>query len=383
MSIDLKTLILLNSVLAIVSAIMLTINWAMNRKVKGTKEWSITLWCWAFSMLLILFRGVWPPIITVVLSNGLVVIGSFYMLLGISRYHHSKAIPRLIEFFITALMFFGFYYYSLIDVNVHNRVLLLTTFSALIKFTALYLLIPTIRNFTAVGIMLAIGFIVHGLFFTYHSFIGAFGPSELANFQLQQTTIQLLIEVFLFMIWFTVSATMLTNVILQKGLKRLAFHDTLTGLLNRRSVIDKSEDFLSNGIGSNFSLLVLDLDNFKIVNDTYGHAIGDKVIQNFAKIVSAELRDLDVFGRIGGEEFLISLPNTNIDQAELIAKRICKAVRNGSINCDGKKVDNTVSIGIDSTVVGNNTNLADLMIKADKAMYKAKENGRNRVESNH
>jgi len=256
-NIDIPTLILLSAALGMVASVMLTINWAMNRHVAGTKEWSITLWCWALSMLLIMFRGVWSPIITVVISNGFVVIGSFYMLLGISRYHDKKGIPRWFEAVITVLMLFGFYYYSLVDVDEKNRILLLTSFSAIIKFVALYMLIPTLKKFTGVGTLMAIGFIVHGLFFSYHSLLGAFGPADLADVQLQQTTIYLLFEVFLFMLWFTVSATMLTNVALHRGLKKMAYRDSLTGLLNRRSLFERFDGIIGDISVPGFSVLMI------------------------------------------------------------------------------------------------------------------------------
>jgi len=378
--IDLPTLIILNGALGIVASIMLTTNWAMNRDVKGTKEWSIALWCWAFSMLLLLARGSWPPFITVVCANGLVVIGSFYMLLGISKYHEKNNFPRWLEAIVTVLMMIGFYYYSMVDIDVQKRVLLLTSFSAIIKFAALYFLIPTIKKFTGVGTLMAIGFIVHGLFFSYHSYLGAFGPEEYAAVQLQQTTIYLLIEVFLFMLWFTVSATMLTNVYLQRGLKRLAYRDTLTGLLNRRSLFESCEQIINNQKILKFSLLMIDLDKFKNINDTYGHAVGDKILIHFVSIASKELGVTDVFGRIGGEEFVIVIPNTNHDESQSIANRICTSIRNSFISHNNEKISYTVSIGIVSISNNSNVNLSEIIHNADKAMYQAKQKGRDRIE---
>jgi diguanylate cyclase (GGDEF)-like protein len=378
MLIDLKTLVLLNSALGLVASIMLTINWSMNQKVKGTREWAVTLWCWSFSMVLLLLRGTWPPLLTVVLSNGLVVIGSLFLLSGLSKYHYRGHIPWWLVLLVSVLMFYGFYYFSEIDVNIRKRILLLTSFSALVKFTALYLLIPTLKRFTAVGIVMAFGFIVHGLFFTYHSYLGAFGPADLANVQLQKTTILLMVEVFLFMLWFTVSATMLTNVVLQTDLKRIAYRDTLTGVLNRRSILEMSELSIEKYENSNFSLLILDLDKFKDINDNFGHAAGDKVLQAFASTVGSELRESDFFGRIGGEEFLISLPQTDLNQAELIADRICKAVNGSTVNCDGKNIEYTVSIGVDSLKTHEKSSLSELIMHADKAMYIAKSTGRNK-----
>ena len=379
MLIDLKTLVVLNSALALVSATMLTINWGMNQKVKGTREWAVTMWCWAFSMILLLFRGKWPGLLTVVLSNGLVVVGSLYLLIGLSRYHYSNGLPRWFTVFITLIMCFGFYYYSEIDLDIKKRVLLLTSFSAVVKFTALYFLIPTIKRFNAIGTVMALGFMVHGLFFSYHAYLGAWGPVANADIQLQQTTVLLMVEVFLFMLWFTVSATMLTNVVLQRDLKRIADRDTLTGVLNRRSVLELSEISIDKCEGSFFSLLVLDLDRFKDINDQFGHAAGDTILQSFTATVSAELRELDIFGRIGGEEFLIALPHTDVSQAVLIADRICQAVNGSPVDFVGQKIEYTVSIGIETINVDKNSDLSKVIVHADKAMYMAKSTGRNKV----
>ena len=378
MLIDLKTLVLLNSALGLVAAVMLTINWWMNQKVKGSKEWALTLWSWAISMLLLLMRGQWPDVLTVLVSNGLVVIGSLFLLSGISRYHSSNGIPTWLQLFIILMMCFGLYYYAEIDLDVRKRVLLLTSFSAVVKFTALYYLIPTIKRFTAVGIVMALGFMVHGLFFTYHAYLGMWGPVAFADTQLQQTTTLLMLEVFLFMLWFTVSATMLTNVALQTDLKRIAYRDTLTGVLNRHSVLELSTDSIEKCIGSCFSLLILDLDRFKDINDRYGHAVGDQVLQSFTDTVSHELREVDIFGRTGGEEFLIALPDTDAKQAEMIADRICKAVKNSSVDCEGQKIEYTVSIGIKTINAERDSDLTQVILHADKAMYAAKSTGRNK-----
>ena len=108
MLIDLKSLVLLNSALSLVSAIMLTINWRMNQTVKGTKQWALTLWCWAISLIMLLFREHWPDI--VILANWFVVVGSLFLLSGISEYHYTKGIPKWISIAISLLMFYGFYY---------------------------------------------------------------------------------------------------------------------------------------------------------------------------------------------------------------------------------------------------------------------------------
>lgn len=380
-NIDIPTLILVNGALGSVAAVMLTINWIMNPTIPGTKEWCITLWCWAFSMLLLLPRGEWSPVVTIVIANGLVVVGSFYMLLGLSRYNQEARIPKSVEIIITALMFIGFYYFAILEPNLKNRFILLITFSAIAKFTALYFLWPTLKRFTAIGFVMGVGFFMHGLFFAYNAVKLMLIPEKMAPDQISETTIMLLMEVFLFMLWFTVSSSMLTNIVLQRGLKRLAYHDPLTGLLNRRSLFERCNNLIQASRVKQLSVLMLDLDYFKSINDKYGHVAGDKVLKHFVDIVSNELREFDLFGRIGGEEFLIAIPDVGEETTSTIAKRICTVVRESRMPYELIVIKYTVSIGHANYNVTNADELRNLIKAADKALYQAKENGRDRAES--
>jgi diguanylate cyclase (GGDEF)-like protein len=120
------------------------------------------------------------------------------------------------------------------------------------------------------------------------------------------------------------------------------------------------------------SLCMIDIDNFKKINDKYGHGVGDNVLKTFAKEVKKILRKSDIIIRFGGEEFLVVLPNTNIDNAEILANKICTHFNN--LN---KEVHFTVSIGI--AEYKNNNSIDDLISEADKCLYLAKENGKNQV----
>ncbi len=380
MNIDTSTLILVNAAIGIISSIMLTINWGMNPKIQGTKEWSLALWCWALSMIALLFRDALTPSILTLISNSFVVVGSFFLLKGLSKYHNKPNIPHWLELVITISMIAVFWYFLRVEKNDANRLLLVVSFSAIIKFIALYFLIPTIKRFHAVGTIMALGFLLHGFFFLYYSFLLLTTPEAMKAVLLSQMIEHLLIEVFLFILWFTVSVSMLTNITLQIDLKELAEKDPLTGLLNRRSLFKQCEQALSFGGNDCLSILVLDLDKFKQINDIYGHAVGDDVLIHFTLTVKRQLRAQDIFGRTGGEEFVIGLPDTTEEKSKVVAERICSSVRSAKVNIGSKVLDYTVSIGSATAYSEEPHSLKELIDNADAAMYQAKQKGRNRVE---
>ncbi len=168
----------------------------------------------------------------------------------------------------------------------------------------------------------------------------------------------------------------------RKAFEKLAHTDALTGLNNRRYF----ESLATQHVHANFespnptTLLVFDVDHFKQINDSYGHDIGDRVLQMIADVSSKEMRYSDILARYGGEEFIALLTGTNSDDAVKIAERLRKRIENIEVNLtDGRQFHFTVSIGI--TILETfETDLNVLIKQADIALYQAKANGRNRVE---
>ncbi|MBR2514114.1 MAG: GGDEF domain-containing protein [Halomonas sp.] len=156
----------------------------------------------------------------------------------------------------------------------------------------------------------------------------------------------------------------------------MASHDELTGLVNRRQGLKRLEEELKRceRYGSELSIAMFDLDDFKAVNDTYGHATGDGVLQEVTAKVNGQLRSTDVQVRLGGEEFLIIMPEINAQAAHTAMERIRQCVAESP--CTEHKLTVTLSAGIACYVEASSTRMLD---RADKAMYQAKQNGRNRV----
>lgn len=167
--------------------------------------------------------------------------------------------------------------------------------------------------------------------------------------------------------------------------RRQSLHDELTGLFNRRYFFPQAESALaiSHRYRHSFSVLIVDIDYFKKVNDTHGHQVGDKVLKKVAEKLSASVRDCDILARFGGEEFAIVLPNTNVSEGERFAERLCKDIREMELNITNDPLSISVSIGVSGLNEGSSRSskvtIDRLLYLADKALYKAKSSGRNQV----
>ncbi len=173
----------------------------------------------------------------------------------------------------------------------------------------------------------------------------------------------------------------LRNALLYKQAVEKAYSDPLTGL-NNRAAFDKSivqEVDLAARHGHTFSLMLLDLDRFKEINDNYGHIVGDAVLKTFADCIMESMRSSDIVFRYGGEEFVILLRNTKVEGAKLLAERMRKKVEEMKFEYNNIKLNISVSIGLAEFQEGDDR--LTLVERADSLLYKAKENGRNRVET--
>ena len=163
--------------------------------------------------------------------------------------------------------------------------------------------------------------------------------------------------------------------------RREAFGDHLTGLANRRAFFEAAEQELtrSKAVPRPTSVIVFDADHFKAINDRHGHPGGDAVLQQLAAILGETFREVDVVARIGGEEFAVLLPSTDLPRAAVVAERLRSSVASQAVHFDGSRIGYTVSAGVACLVDGEGG--IDLLLKrADQALYAAKRAGRNRVE---
>jgi diguanylate cyclase (GGDEF)-like protein len=174
--------------------------------------------------------------------------------------------------------------------------------------------------------------------------------------------------------------------------RQLAITDPLTGIFNRRHFYQLAESELQRACryGHPLAVIMLDIDYFKRINDTYGHATGDQVLQALANLVRGTLRAIDIFARYGGEEFIVLLPETDLMAVRTIAERLCRKIGETPLPIEPNYINITISLGasvfnpsaqlVPSPKTGTLDQLIDL---ADKALYEAKKTGRNRVCLSH
>jgi len=168
---------------------------------------------------------------------------------------------------------------------------------------------------------------------------------------------------------------------LESELRRLATIDPLTGAHNRRHFMAEATQEMERGVryGNALSVIMIDIDLFKTINDTYGHAIGDEVLRKVVEVCRANLREVDVFGRLGGEEFAVLVPETALGGARLLAERLRRAIAEIRVPLAGADLRVTASLGVAERAM-DEVSFDHLLGRADRQLYRAKQGGRDRVE---
>jgi len=164
-------------------------------------------------------------------------------------------------------------------------------------------------------------------------------------------------------------------------LEQLAFQDKLTGLYNRHYLMDRLDELVSMNkrYQEKFSLIMLDLDHFKQVNDSYGHSVGDKTLKAVASSINAEIRETDFGCRYGGEEFIIVCPNTSVNYCHMLAERVRVAIERLESKSLGFPGPQTISAGVYEFDSAQDVSLSIILNRLDQALYIAKREGRNKV----
>ena len=376
MIVDPRTVILLAGIMGGLIAMVL---WAMRRSypstIVGIGEWAGACALMFFSTLLLGARGMVHDLLSIVLANLALLCALALFLIGSARFLGRPAHERrwaALVFAMAPLLL----WYTVVDPDYAARTVIVTFLMVVLTGSNAWLLL---RHGSAsfatrlVAAALAVQTVVQAIRFA--SALQA--PADASLFLLSPAQTWFVTSYAFCMLLVGIGVALMATEKLRTEFEHLASHDSLTGALTRRAFLDACHQELERARRKDrpTSLLLMDLDHFKAINDTYGHQAGDRVLVDFVARVNALLRRPDHFGRFGGEEFVALLPETALSEAHVVAERIRAGIESG-----GQQPGCTVSIGIATTAPGE-TNIDTLLTRADEALYRAKAAGRNRVEA--
>jgi diguanylate cyclase (GGDEF)-like protein len=349
------------------------------RNQKLSKYYSLAKLCQALAYFCFFFRYTLPDAISVNLGNSFLLMG-FYMeanamLLILHEYHRKTYIILQVACAAGVIIFNGL---EIFWPNPGIRVFA----SSICIF--LILVFPSIKMITCANIgrfnrIIGIFYLVFIVLLLPRS-IYAFSNhiSILSNSFIQSLTF---ITLVMLMVFGLSAYVLLMKERSDKVISHLAVTDPLTGLPNRRSFMDMAEAVFERHKAGRapLSVLFIDIDYFKKINDAYGHTFGDEVLVAMGNVIRTSLRDRDLFCRYGGEEFVILLPEATFEKAKLVTQRIVNSIAETTFQ-KHPEFSFTVSIGVMSGIPAHNEALSVYLDKADKALYHAKNTGRNKVD---
>ena len=377
---DPRSLIFVAGLLGLLcSAILFMMRGSFPPTVGGLVHWSRGMLGMVLSSVLFGLTGVIPEIFCVILANAMLVGGIMYFYAG---FRHFAGLPTRLWSMTVILLIVTAHvaWFTYIDYSYPARAAIVTGTNAAL-FYACTLLVSRTSGKTAAGRFTVVVFAAIGTASLVRAFMLAFhfdSPSDVLGVTFTQ--IAYLAALAFSVVAITLGAIMMANERLRAALEFIASHDQLTDAFARTAFIELLDKEVARSRRNNrpIALLMFDLDNFKSINDRFGHVTGDKVIIDFVQRTREMLRNIDSIGRYGGEEFVALLPETSMDEARAIAERVCKGIAAGM---SPDLPSYTVSIGVAAASNGS-ADADELLSRADEALYRAKANGRNRVEVN-
>jgi diguanylate cyclase (GGDEF)-like protein len=382
LDLDVKTLFVVSIAVATVLGGLLLFAWYQNRQVRALKTWGLAHFACCIGAALIVARGKIPDVVSIDLANAIFLIGCG-MVWAAARSFDDRAAP-MSAILAGAILWLVLVQVPIVRESVDARVILASAIIAIYTFGAGYEVWRSRNDEPLLSRWpLSVTFFVHGAVYALRIVLVFYFPASAAGsmFQVFWFTI-ISLETLLYLIVSSFMMLAMTKERSELVHKTNAMLDPLTNIPNRRAFLDASTRRLRQHLRQPqpVTALVFDLDHFKLVNDRYGHAVGDEVLRRFTAVAAAEFRSTDLLGRLGGEEFGAVLFGAGEGTAVSTAERIRRALIAATGDIDGRRIDATVSIGLAVAKPGGIESLDALLERADAALYRAKARGRNRVE---
>jgi len=378
-TIDIRTLILVWALVSATKALILIFVRHTQRDYVPALNWAIGSSAMAVGLLLISFRDLLPTFVTIIIGNGLLLSGLMVTNFGVAEAAGRKP-PWKIGWTIFVVTIAVLFWNSMVVSSTSVRILTFSLASTIYFVYVIYVCLSSstgcrnssFRVFAGVSIPLALITLWRGVASVYQ------GTSSLMTATSEQ--IVFITYYICYQIASTALLVLITNQQLQDQLEDLANHDSLTSVLNRRAFFDEVHREWSRVLRYNtpVSFLMIDIDNFKEINDRCGHACGDSILVEVSAALKKTLRIEDVICRYGGDEFVCMLPQVSEMQAQTSAERIRETVAALQVATKQSEIVLTVSIGV-AERNQSATSVETVIAAADSALYRAKSSGRNRV----
>lgn len=370
------------ALMTFVVAMALSFMWLFEKRESAVGWWCVSLWIGTFGASCLAFRGVMPWWLTVGLGNSLVFLAYALIWAGFAAFRDSRASIAIILSGATVwcVCYFGF---EMIRDDVNHRIIvgsLVITFYCVLVVRETW---ATWKTERLPSLMAAVFFYAtHGLFYLVRVPLTiAYPVQEIVPGQPSSWFAIVTVESFAHCLFSSFVLVTLIRERAERRYKHAAEIDSLTAVANRRFFVSETHAILARRPKAG-TLAVLDLDYFKRINDTYGHMAGDKVLQSFARHVSSKLEPGMVFGRLGGEEFGLFLPDRDETEVAAFLEGLRQGVEALQIRFNGNILRITTSIGA-ASIEEAGMDFDHLMAGADNALYLAKNDGRNRVRRFH
>lgn len=381
MNLDVNTLFLVTIYVEAILGLLLLFAWVQNTSITAVAWWGFAHLLLAGSVMLFGLYGSVSDLVSIDLANVILFTAFAMIWTGARVFDHRRPLPVLL--FGGAILWIILSRLPGLAGSFDLRVLLSSGIITAYTWGTAYEFWrgraePLVSRWPAIFMLFA-----HGALYLLRTPLGAMLPWLPTTNQVFESVwlTVLSFEALLFTISIAFILLAMAKERTEHRHKTAALVDPLTGVANRRAFLQDGEAQLRRQATDPrpTAVMLLDLDNFKSINDRFGHAVGDRVLEIFADVSSGCMRHIDLFGRLGGEEFAALLRDTNRDRALAVAEQIRTSFAEATREVEGRTVGATVSIGI---VISHDAvlDLSALLAQADHALYRAKDSGRNRVE---
>ncbi len=381
MNLDVNTLFLVTIYVEAILGLLLLFAWVQNTAIYAVAWWGFADLLRAASIMLFGMYGTVSDLISIDLANALLFTAFALTWTGARVFEHRRPLPILL--FGGAALWLVLCHVPIVAASWDFRALLSSGIITAYTWATAYEFWrgrsePLVSRWPAIFMLFA-----HGSLYLLRTPLGALLPWSLDGNKMAQSVwlTVLSFEALLFTISIAFILLAMAKERTEYRHRTAALVDPLTGIANRRAFLQDGEVQLRRQATDSrpLAVMLLDLDNFKSINDRFGHAIGDRVLQLFADVAGNCFRRADLFGRLGGEEFAAMLVDAPRERAMAIAEDIRRSFAAATCEVDGRPVVATVSIGV---VISYDAvlDISALLAQADHALYRAKDNGRNRIE---